>query len=367
MISGVCRWPPPTPYGAGVAHHLAAEQVRLGGLAGAAGAARRRPRRRRARPGRRRRRARGSAWRRSGSSRGRRSGVAPRELLALAGQLGQAVGPGAGVGAAVEPLPGRRVGEPEVGAAVDDDDVVAERGGELGRTGRAAAPRKTTSWPARVSGVVSSRTRSASGTRCGWRVPSGSPALEPPVSAPISTSGWASSRRRTSPPAYPLAPATATVYGHVHDYTDSCMFDRITGCVRRWPPARLTRMTTLAPDLPRPHPHRVARGSATCWPTATPRRGSPAAPTGTPPTCSGTSPGCSGSGPPSSGSGPRAPRSSRTPRRPETYAELLAAFDELLRRPGQRPRGGRPGRPGLDAGRPSRPSGSPTAARPTRR
>ena len=37
-------------------------------------------------------------------------------------------------------------------------------------------------------------------------------------------------------------------------------------------------------------------GSATCWPTATPRPGCPAAPTGTPPTCSGTSPRCSGSG-----------------------------------------------------------------------
>ena len=38
MISGVCRCTPPTPYAAGAAHHLAAEQVRLGGLAGAAGA-----------------------------------------------------------------------------------------------------------------------------------------------------------------------------------------------------------------------------------------------------------------------------------------------------------------------------------------
>ena len=35
------------------------------------------------------------------------------------------------MGAAVELLPGGRVGEPEVGAAVDDHDVVAELGGEL--------------------------------------------------------------------------------------------------------------------------------------------------------------------------------------------------------------------------------------------
>ena len=84
--------------------------------------------------------------------------------------------------------------------------------------------RKTTSCPASVSAVVSSSTRSASGTRCGWSRPSGSPALEPAVTAPISTSGCASSRRSTSPPAYPLAPATAA-FGFVmtHDYTEVCM------------------------------------------------------------------------------------------------------------------------------------------------
>ena len=40
--------------------------------------------------------------------------------------------------------------------------------------------------------------------------PGVSPALEPAVSAPIRASGWPRSRRSTSPPAYPLAPATAT-------------------------------------------------------------------------------------------------------------------------------------------------------------
>ena len=50
--------------------------------------------------------------------------------LAVAGQLGQAVGPGAGVRGAVEVLPVGGVGQPEVGAAVDDEDVVAEPGRE---------------------------------------------------------------------------------------------------------------------------------------------------------------------------------------------------------------------------------------------
>ena len=49
------------------------------------------------------------------------------------------------------------------------------------------------------------------------------PRWTPPVSAPISTSGCASSRRSSSPPAYPLAPATATLSRHVHDYTESCI------------------------------------------------------------------------------------------------------------------------------------------------
>ena len=167
--------------GAGVAHHLAAEQVRLGGLAGAAGAGggdhgdvgldeaggeRRDDRERRD--------GRVAAG----------DGDPPRaaEQVALAGQLGEAVGPRAGVLAAVERLPLRRVGEPEVGAAVDDDGVVAERLRRSRRTGRAAARGTTTSCPARVSTVVSARTRSASGSRCGCSAPSRSPALEPAVS-----------------------------------------------------------------------------------------------------------------------------------------------------------------------------------------
>src|SRR5690606_18841800 len=47
-------------------------------------------------------------------------------------QLGEAVGPGARVGRAVELLPLGRVGEPVVGAAVDDEDVLAQPCGDLG-------------------------------------------------------------------------------------------------------------------------------------------------------------------------------------------------------------------------------------------
>ena len=77
---------------------------------------------------------------------------------------------------AVELLPGRRIGQPVVGAAVDH-----HASGRAARRARADCPcgsaRKTTSWPARISGVVASMIRSASGTRCGWCSPSRSPAL----------------------------------------------------------------------------------------------------------------------------------------------------------------------------------------------
>ena len=70
--------------------------------------------------------------------------------------------------------------------------------------------RKQTSCPARLSGVVAVIVRPASGVRCWWWVRSSVPALAPAVSAPIFTSGWPRSSRSNSPPAYPVAPATAT-------------------------------------------------------------------------------------------------------------------------------------------------------------
>ncbi len=47
-------------------------------------------------------------------------------MRALVGELGEAIGPAPGVLAVVELLPGARVGEAEVRAAVDHHDVLAE-------------------------------------------------------------------------------------------------------------------------------------------------------------------------------------------------------------------------------------------------
>ena len=79
-------------------------------------------------------------------------------------QLGQPVGPGAGVLAVVELRPGGRVGEPVVGAAVDDDDVSSGScGGDGCRWRRAAGRGRRRRGPPSVSAVVGSSTRSASG------------------------------------------------------------------------------------------------------------------------------------------------------------------------------------------------------------
>ncbi len=195
---------PPTPYGAHRPHHLAAEQVRLEAAAGTGRAARgddddvrlEQPggetRGERQRHG-------GRVAARDGDPAGAGQHLALRRAVGV-DELGQAVGPGAGVLAAVELRPGRGVGQPVVGAAVDDDDVRRQVGGDADR------------WPVRQGeeddvvpgealGVVGPRTRSASGSRCGWCSPRSEPAFEAAVRAPISVSGWPSSSRSSSPPA----------------------------------------------------------------------------------------------------------------------------------------------------------------------
>ena len=196
--------------GAGAAHHLAAEQVRLGRLAGAAGAGRgdhddvgldqargdrggeRQRRHRRVAagdgdPGRapeqrragraaravRRARCRRACRRRTAPTRSASSSrkSAPQSITTVSSPSSR----GDRAGLAVR--------------EAEEDHVVA---GEHVEARSARAPGR----------------RAA--RRCGCSEPSVSPALEPPVSAPISTPGWPSSRRSTSPPAYPLAPATAT-------------------------------------------------------------------------------------------------------------------------------------------------------------
>ena len=69
--------------------------------------------------------------------------------------------------------------------------------------------------PPRTAGVVSCRVRWPSESRCGWTAASGCPAFWWAVTVVTSSSGCVLSSRRSSPPAYPLAPATATERGMV--------------------------------------------------------------------------------------------------------------------------------------------------------
>ena len=159
------------------AHHLAAEQVRLRGLAGAAGA-----------------RGRdhddvgldeaGRDGRGEGERGDRRVAAGDRDpggagqLRALAGQLGQAVGPGPGVAAAVEPLPGRRVGEPVVGAAVDHHDLLPQLGRD--RAGLAVRERQEDDVvPGQGLGVGLLEHPVGERDQVRLEAPSGSPALLP--------------------------------------------------------------------------------------------------------------------------------------------------------------------------------------------
>ena len=176
------------------------------------------------------RRGEGQGRRRSGSSPGPRSACAPRSVVALAGQLGQPVGPGAGVRRRRRTAPTAAASASRKSAPQSmTSDVVAQLGRERRRTGRAAGPGRRRRGRRASRRSSRSSTRSASGTRCGWSAPSVSPALLPAVRAPISTSGWPRSRRSSSPPAYPLAPATATLVFMVHDYTKICMNMRLPG------------------------------------------------------------------------------------------------------------------------------------------
>ncbi len=82
------------------------------------------------------------------------------------------------------------------------------------------------STPARAD--TSAKTRPARSGRCGWTSTTSRPADDPAASGPTSISGCPSSRRSSSPPAYPLAPATAAVipmnenlYTHNHDHASS--------------------------------------------------------------------------------------------------------------------------------------------------
>ena len=132
VISGVCRCVPPTPYADRLPITSLPSRCGLADLSGATRAAGRddddvgideaglhRRRQRQCRDGR--------------VAPGHGDPPRPAQHVALTRQLGKPVGPGPGVDPAVEGLPGRCVAEPEVGATVDHDRVVAECVGDRGR------------------------------------------------------------------------------------------------------------------------------------------------------------------------------------------------------------------------------------------
>lgn len=113
------------------AHDLGAEQVRLGRLARAGGAGRGDDHRLGLGEAVHVRREEGERHG-GGVAAGHRDAPGPLQRGARAGQFGQAVGPGPGVRGAVELLPVRGVPQPEVGARVDDQHLVAELLGDGG-------------------------------------------------------------------------------------------------------------------------------------------------------------------------------------------------------------------------------------------
>ncbi len=141
---------------------------------------------------------------------GHRDRCGRRPAVPLAGQLRQSVRPGAGVGGAIELLPRLRVLEPEVGTTVDDHRLGVQLEGQ---------GRRCPVWQGHEDHIMASqglrrRLRyDAVGERhqMGLVLPQLATGTAPAVTAPISTAGWLSSRRSSSPPAYPVAPATATL------------------------------------------------------------------------------------------------------------------------------------------------------------
>ena len=203
------------------------------------------------------------------------------------------------------------------------------------------------------------------------------------MSAPISTSGWPSSRRSSSPPAYPLAPATATRFlvmcMTIQTSVCACAI-RVTasaGNCRVRPVGRVPRPTVRSawrrPRLPRLSPttsatesRRFRDGAGRLRPRGP---GARRVPTGTPPTCSGTSREVQWFWGKTIRTRPAtaADDDDAGPERPESYDGLLAAFDDYSAGLVAELERGRPGRAGLVVvGRADR-RASPSAARRTRR
>ena len=188
-ISGVCRCPAADPVGAHRAHDLGADQVDLGGLAGPGGAGGGDDhdvvalQQLVAEAGSEGQQGRGRVAAGDGDPGGAAEGIA------LAGQFREAVGPGSGV------RPSRRTSPRPAGsssrwsAPASMTRVPAGSCAAISADAPCGSARNTTSCPARLSTVVSSRIRSARPWRCGCNSPSLEPALLWAVMAPMVTSG----------------------------------------------------------------------------------------------------------------------------------------------------------------------------------
>ena len=147
----------------------------------------------------------------SDSSRAPRSAGRRPACPAGPGSSGSPYGQVPACARAVELLPGRRRRSSRKSAP---QSITTVSGSELPRRPRprrraAGRGRRRRGRPASRRG----RLHDPVGQRHQMRlvVPQRRPALAPAVTAPISTSGCASSSRSSSPPAYPVAPATATL------------------------------------------------------------------------------------------------------------------------------------------------------------
>ena len=135
--------------------------------------------------------------------------------------------------AAVERLPGRRVGEPEVGAAVDDHGVVGQLlGDRRGLAVRQAEEDHVVAGEHLERGLARAPGRPAAPGAAGG-APSALPALEPAVRAPISTSGCAEQQPEQLAAGVPARPGDRDrPFRHVHDYTDAMHVTARLGQVR---------------------------------------------------------------------------------------------------------------------------------------
>ena len=253
----------------GVAHHLAAEQVRLGRLARPRWCPRRRPRRRRAstRP----------AATAGASARRRRPSGSSRERRPGGRRAARRAGPAARAGRRARCRRARRrrtaahcagVAQPEVGPAVDHERVVG-RGSAASGAGLAVRQRQedhVVAGQGRGRGLGEHPVGERRQVRL-ERAEASRPRCDPAVSAPISTSGMRQQQTQQLAAGVPAGTGDRDPdRAHVHDHTYACMFTAHTGRIRRLRTGCACRPVSLGslheptrpPDVPPAHPRRVA-------------------------------------------------------------------------------------------------------------